>query len=69
MINLLKEFSNNLEKFFREDTVHTELCKICKKSVRNNDFSAQFEDNGEDNRNSRCLYCNKNFIKAREAIK
>ncbi|MGL4987867.1 MAG: hypothetical protein ACRC5F_01245 [Cetobacterium sp.] len=67
--DILKGVSEAIEENFEEEEVHHELCKICKKSVPNSDFSTQFKDEEDDTQSSRCLYCNKNFVKAREAIK
>lgn len=59
---IFQGISEHIEFLFEQNQGRNELCKICGKSVPSNNFEIQFED--EDKLNSRCLYCNKIFIKA-----
>ncbi|MGL5669764.1 MAG: hypothetical protein ACRDDQ_00575 [Cetobacterium sp.] len=63
---IFKNIARNIELIFEQREGRNEFCKICGKRVPNSDFSVQFEDEGE--LSSRCLYCNKKFIKARERV-
>ncbi len=63
---IFKNIARNIELIFEHREGRNEFCKICGKRVPNSDFSEQFEDENE--LSSRCLYCNKKFIKARERI-
>lgn len=63
---IFKNIARNIELIFEQREGRNEFCKICGKRVPNSDFSEQFEDENE--LSSRCLYCNKKFIKARERI-
>lgn len=63
---IFKNIARNIGLSFEQEEECNQLCKICRKEVPNNDYSEQFEDEGE--LTSRCLYCNKKFIKAREGI-
>ncbi|MGL5545054.1 MAG: hypothetical protein ACRDB6_08110 [Cetobacterium sp.] len=65
---IFKNISENIGLVFEQNDGRNEMCKICGKNVTNNDFSVQFEDDSEDELSSRCLYCNKTFIKAKERI-
>lgn len=61
---IFKNMTKNIELIFEQREGRNEFCKICGRKVPNSDFSEQFHD--EDELNSRCLYCNKKFIKARK---
>ena len=63
---IFKNIARNIELVFEQREGRNEFCKICGKRVPNSDFSEQFEDESE--LSSRCLYCNKKFIKARERV-
>lgn len=63
---VLEGISEHIEVLFKQEQGRNELCKICGKSVPSNNFETQFED--EDKLNSRCLYCNKIFIKAMQRV-
>lgn len=63
---IFKNIARNIELIFEQREGRNEFCKIYGKRVPNSDFSEQFEDEGE--LSSRCLYCNKKFIKARERV-
>ncbi|WP_297598988.1 hypothetical protein [uncultured Cetobacterium sp.] len=63
---ILKKISENIRFLFEQEQGRNEFCKICGKSVPSSNFEIQFQD--EDRLESRCLYCNKTFIKAREKI-
>ncbi|MGL5175898.1 MAG: hypothetical protein ACRC7F_06045 [Cetobacterium sp.] len=65
---IFRNISENIELIFEQRDGRNEICRICGKSVNNNDFSVQFQDESEDKLTSRCLYCNKTFIKAKERI-
>lgn len=64
---IFRNIATNIELIFEQKEGRNEFCKICGKKVPNSDFSEQFQDES-DNLSSRCLYCNKKFIKARERV-
>ena len=64
---IFKNIARNIDLLFQQTKGRNEFCKICGKRVPNSDFSEQFQDE-EDELTSRCLYCNKKFIKAKERI-
>ncbi|MCQ8213209.1 hypothetical protein NON08_11935 [Cetobacterium somerae] len=64
---IFRNIATNIELIFEQKEGRNEFCKICGKKVPNSDFSEQFQDEA-DNLSSRCLYCNKKFIKARERV-
>ncbi|MDX8335996.1 hypothetical protein [Candidatus Cetobacterium colombiensis] len=63
---IFRKIAINMGLIFEQENGRNEFCKICGRKVPCNDFSEQFQD--EDKLSSRCLYCNKKFIKARERV-
>lgn len=64
---IFKNIARNIGLIFEQKEGRNEFCKICGRRIPHSDFSEQFHD--EDELSSRCLYCNKKFIKARERIR